>query len=51
MAIEKNKIIGAVLELPAEQYCRFGQFGPILRKMGWIGSAVKMVAPKLLAGF
>ena len=24
MAIEKIKILGAVLELPAKQYCRFG---------------------------
>ena len=28
MAIEKIKILGAVLELPAKQYC---QFGPFLR--------------------
>ena len=28
MAIEKIKILGAVLELPAKQHC---QFGPILR--------------------
>jgi hypothetical protein len=26
MAIEKIKILGAVLELPAKQHCRFGQF-------------------------
>ena len=31
MAIEKNKILGVVLELPAKQHCQFGQFGPILR--------------------
>ena len=35
-AIEKIKILGAVLELPAKQHC---QFGPILRLLGWIGSA------------
>ena len=28
MAIEKIKVLGAVLELPAKQHCRFG---PILR--------------------
>ena len=31
IAIEKNKILGAVLEPPAKQHCRFGQLGPILR--------------------
>jgi hypothetical protein len=40
MAIEKIKILGAVLELLAKLQCRYGQFGPILRGMGWIGSAV-----------
>jgi hypothetical protein len=28
MAIEKIKILGAVLELPAEQHCQFSPFGP-----------------------
>ena len=37
MAIEKMKILGALLELPAKQHCRFGQFGPVLRKTDWIG--------------
>ena len=31
MAIEKNKILGAVLELLAKQHCQLGQFGQILR--------------------
>ena len=34
MAIEKIKILLAVLELPAKQHCQFGQFGqfgPVLR--------------------
>ena len=34
MEVEKIKILGAVLELPAKQHCQFGQFGqfgPILR--------------------
>ena len=26
IAIEKIKILGAVLELPAKQHCQFGQF-------------------------
>ena len=39
VAIEKMKILEAVLELPAKQHCGFGQFSPVLRKMGWIGSA------------
>jgi hypothetical protein len=30
MAVEKIKILGAVLELPAKKHCQFGQFGPIL---------------------
>ena len=29
MAIEKVKILGAILELPAKKHCLFGQFGPI----------------------
>jgi hypothetical protein len=40
MAKEKIKILGAVLKLPATQHCQFSLFGPILRKMGWIGSAL-----------
>jgi hypothetical protein len=31
MAIEKIKILRAVLELPAKQHCRFCQYGPVLR--------------------
>ena len=30
IAMEKIKILRAVLDLPAKQHCRFGQFGPIL---------------------
>ena len=40
MAIEKIKILGAVLELPAKQHYQFGQFAKKLGKMGGIGSAV-----------
>jgi hypothetical protein len=41
--IEKIKILGAILELPAKQHC---QFGPFTKKSGQIGSAVWLVAPK-----
>jgi hypothetical protein len=34
MAIEKIKILGAVLELPAKQHCQFSQFGPIFEVNG-----------------
>ena len=34
MAIEKIKILGAVLELPAKQHC---QFSPYTSKLGQIG--------------
>ena len=40
MEVEKIKILGAVLELPAKQHCQFGPFTKNLGKMGWIGSAV-----------
>ena len=40
MAVEKIKIMGAVLELPAKQHCQFGPFTKKLGKMGGIGSAV-----------
>ena len=36
MAIEKIKILGAVLELPAKLHCQFSLF---TAKMGQIGSA------------
>jgi hypothetical protein len=34
MAIEKIKILGAVLELPAKQHCQFSPFGPIFQVNG-----------------
>ena len=34
MAIEKIKILGAVLMLPAKQHCQFSQFGPIFEVNG-----------------
>ena len=40
MAIEKMKILGAVLELPAKQHCQFGPFTKHSGRMGWIGSAI-----------
>ena len=37
MAIEKIKILGAVLELPAKQHCQFSPFGPIfeVNRLDW----------------
>ena len=34
MAVEKIKIPGAVLELPAKQHCQFSPFGPIFEVNG-----------------
>ena len=34
MAIEKIKILGAVLELPAKQHCQFSPFGPLYEVNG-----------------
>jgi hypothetical protein len=34
MAIEKIKIVGAVLELPAKQHCQFSPFGPFFEVIG-----------------
>ena len=48
MAIEKIKILGAVLELPAKQHCQFSLF-PV--KMNWqccLGDSFKM-APRILS--
>ena len=37
MAIEKIKILGALLELcTAKQHCHFGQFGPIMMYINWL---------------
>jgi hypothetical protein len=40
MAIEKIKILEAILELPAKQHCQFSLFTAKMGKMGCIGSAV-----------
>ena len=40
MAIEKIKILGALLELPAEQHCQSNPFTSNLGQIGQIGSAV-----------
>ena len=37
MAVEKIKILVAVLELPAKQHCQIGPFNKKLGKMGRIG--------------
>jgi hypothetical protein len=39
MAIEKIKILRAVLDLPAKQHCQFSPFGPVFEVNG-------LVAPK-----
>jgi hypothetical protein len=46
MAIEKMKILGAVLELPAKQHCQPSPFISNFFQIGQIGSAVILVAPK-----
>ena len=40
MAIEKIKILGDVLELPAKQHCQSSPFTSKLGQIGQIGSAV-----------
>ena len=40
MAGEKIKIMGAVVEVPAKQHCRFSPFTKNMDKIGLIGSAV-----------
>jgi hypothetical protein len=46
MAIEKIKILGAFLELQARQQCKSSLFTSKMVQMGYIGSAVYLVAPK-----
>ena len=50
MAIKKIKILVAVLGLPGKLHCQFSPFEPLLREMGWIGSAVLQEAQKRLTG-
>ena len=45
------KILGAVCELPAIQYCQSSPFTSKLGQIGQIGSAVQLIAPKWLPGF
>ena len=51
MAVEKIKILGAVLELPAKQHCQFGPFTKKSGKMGWqcclAGSSKTVMGAKL----
>ena len=52
MAIEKIKILGAVLELPAKQHCQFSPFGPHYEVNGldwqcYLAGSSKM-APRIL---
>ena len=53
MAIEKIKILGAVLELPAKQHSQFGLSTKKMGQMGWISRqqcylAGSSEAPKIL---
>ena len=55
MAIEKIKILGAVLELPAQQHCQFSPFSPIFEINGldwqcYLASSSKS-APRILIFF
>jgi hypothetical protein len=52
MGIEKIKILGAVLELPAKQHCQFNPFGPLYEVNGldwqcYLAGSSKM-APRIL---
>ena len=49
--IEKMKMLGAILELPAKQQCQSSPFTSKLGQTCQIGNAVKLVAPKQLPGF
>ena len=40
MAIEKIKILGAALELPARQHCQSSQFTAKVDQIEWMGGAV-----------
>ena len=44
MAVEKIKILGAVLELPAKQHCQSSPFTSKLGRIDQIGIAVLLVA-------
>ena len=46
MAIEKIKVLAAVLDLPIGQHCQSSQFTAKIGQMRWIGGAVWLVAPK-----
>ncbi len=53
MAIEKIKILGAVLELPAKQHCQFSPFGPIFEVNGldwqcYLAGTSSKTAPRIL---
>ena len=45
IAIEKIKILRAVLELQAKQHCQSSTFTTKMGQTSWIGSSVQMVAP------
>ena len=49
MAIEKIKILWAVLELSVKQHCQFGQFGPFLGKKNEFKFVLLSMVQTLLA--
>ena len=51
MGIEKIKILGAFQELTAKLQSKCSPFTSFLLQIGWIGSAVQLVAPKGFPGF
>ena len=52
MEIEKIKILGAILELPAKQHCQFSPFGQIfeVNRLDWQCSSAgsSKTAPRIL---
>jgi hypothetical protein len=51
MAVEKIKILGAVLELPAKQHCQFSPFGPIFEINGLSWQCYLTGSSKKASGF
>ena len=49
--LKKIKTLVAILKLSAKRHCQFSLFTKKMGQMGWIGSAVWLVAPKRPPGF
>ena len=50
MTIEKIKILGAVLELPAKKHCQFSPFGPIFEVNGSSKTAPRILIFSIAIG-